>query len=117
MTDFSTVSDLLTAVSGKKVKFVDIISYIDDNYDFTPVSFKNGNKQNQLGENNGSAKVFAFAKLNQLNEAQTLDLFVEHYESVLNTPNGNDHDNIRNFMAHGWAGILMEKLPLTAKSI
>lgn len=117
MTDFSTVSDLLDAITAKTVKFTDIITFIDNNYNFTPIMFKNGDKQNQAGENNGSAKVFAFAQLNKLDKNQTLNLFVEHYESVINTPDGNDHDNIRNFMQHGWAGILMETNPLTAKNV
>jgi hypothetical protein len=71
--------------------------------------------QNEAGENQGSAKVFAFAIINNLSKEDTLLLFAEHYQSVLETPEGIDHQNIRQFMTQGWAGIQFEGVALTAK--
>lgn len=32
-------------------------------------------------------------------------MFCEHYQGVLNDPDGDAHANIRSFMKHGWDGI------------
>ena len=40
-----------------------------------------------------------------MREETTLKCFGRFYQDVLNTPEGNDHGNIRNFMKSGWAGI------------
>lgn len=92
-----------------KKSFQDTIEYIDTNYNFTPTTFKNGNQINKAGENNGSCKIFAFAKIHQLEKDQTLALFGSYYyDDVLKNPKGNDHQNIRNFMDFGWDGISFE---------
>ncbi|SHI83634.1 HopJ type III effector protein [Flavobacterium terrae] len=88
--------------------FQDVIAFIDENYHFTPTSFKNGNQYNEAGQNNGSCKVFSFAKLNNLSKEETLLLFCEHYQDVLKTPEATDHQNIRNFMQFGWDGIIFD---------
>lgn len=88
--------------------FQDVIAFIDENYHFTPISFKNGNQHNEAGQNNGSCKVFSFAKLNNLSKEETLLLFCEHYQDVLKTPQATDHQNIRNFMQFGWDGIIFD---------
>ena len=54
--------------------------------------------------------------LNKLDQEDTLTLFAEHYQSVLATPDGNDHQNIRNFMQTGWAGIEMPVNPLSSRN-
>ena len=95
--------------------FQDFIAYIDENYHFTPVAFKNGNHFNQAGENNGSCKVFAYAKQEQLSQKDTLELFGQYYQDVQNTPEGTDHQNIRNFMIFGWDGIQFERVALVKK--
>jgi len=59
--------------------------------------------------------VFAFAQLNGLSAADTLYLFAEHYQSVLDHPDATDHQNIRQFMANGWDGIAFEGQALVAK--
>jgi hypothetical protein len=66
-------------------------------------------------QNQGSAKVFAFAKLNGLSAEDTLWLFAEHYHSVLADPTGIDHQNIRQFIVHGWPGIEFKGEALVAK--
>lgn len=93
----------------KSISFQETISVIEANYTFTPTAFSNGNQINEAGENNGSCKIFAFAKLHQLNELQTLTCFGNYYfEDVLQNPQGTDHQNIRNFMEFGWEGIHFE---------
>lgn len=85
--------------------FSEIIGYIDENYMYKPSAFTNGNLVNESNENQGSAKVLYFARLHNLSDSDTLRLFAEHYESVLKDASGTSHQNIRNFMKHGWKGI------------
>ena len=107
--------DLLTQLAAGEAKFADVIAYIESRYTHTPTAFKNGKQNNAATENQGSAKVFSFAQLNGLDQAQTLSLFAEHYASVLATPEATDHQNIRQFMLNGWDGIAFEGQALTAK--
>ncbi|MDT0676374.1 HopJ type III effector protein [Autumnicola musiva] len=89
---------------------------IDKNYYFTPVAFKNGQIKNAAGENNGSCKIFYFAKRNNLNKEETLACFGEvYFEQVLKQPNGEGHQNIRNFMKSGWEGIHFKETALQPK--
>ena len=100
----------------EKIIFKDIITYIDENYDFAPTKFINGNTTNEANQNNGSCKVFSFAKQINLSKEQTLSLFGEFYrEDVLNNPNGTDHQNIRNFIESGWDGISFDGEALKKK--
>ena len=101
--------------SNPSTSFQEVIAYIDQNYDFTPTAFQNGNQHNKVAENNGSCKVFSFAKLHHLSKEETLLLFCEHYQSVLNTPEATDHQNIRNFMMFGWDGIAFQDQALKEK--
>ena len=99
---------LLENLKAKTISFVDVIAAIDSLYHHTPTAFKNGDVDNQANQNQGSAKVFSFAKLSQLSQQDTLLLFAEHYRAVINNVNGTDHQNIRQFMQHGWSGIEFE---------
>ena len=110
------VSALLVAIDNGQSAFADVIAFIEQHYHYTPVDFVNGDQHNQAGTNEGSAKVFGFALLNGLNQTDTLRLFAEHYKSVLATPDGNDHANIRNFMHYGWQGFSMPTNALKPKS-
>lgn len=107
--------DLLAQLHAGKANFADVIAYIDARYIHTPTAFSNGQQHNAATENQGSAKVLSFAKLNGLDHAQTLSLFAEHYAAVLATPEATDHQNIRQFMQQGWAGVQFEGEALTAK--
>lgn len=99
------------------IQFNDVISFIDNHYDFTPTLFKNGNIINEADQNNGSCRVFSFAKLNDLSEEETLFLFGDFYRNdVLRNPEGTDHQNIRNFIKFGWDGISFEGEALRKKS-
>ncbi len=103
--------------SPKSIAFADTIAAIDENYDFTPTQFRNGDLQNEAGQNNGSCKIFSFARINALTEEQTLHCFGSYYrEDVLKHPEGTDHKNIRNFMKTGWDGIAFEGNALSLKS-
>lgn len=98
------------------VTFVETIAVIEENYTFTPTAFQNGLQHNAAGENSGSCKLFAFAKLQQLTETETLACFGAYYsEEVLGDPSGTNHQNIRNFMKTGWSGIQFEGEALQLK--
>ncbi|CAM3427279.1 HopJ type III effector protein [Elizabethkingia occulta] len=102
--------------SPEAIEFNDVIAYVDSNYDFTPTEFRNGNTVNEAGQNNGSCKVFSFAKVNNLSKENTLNLFGAFYrEDVLKNPEGTDHQNIRNFIEFGWDGIAFEGEALKKK--
>ena len=102
--------------SPETIAFQEVIAFIDENYSFTPTRFTNGTAANEAGENNGSCKVFSFAKLKGLNEEETLALFGDFYRTdVLENPEGSDHQNIRNFMQYGWDGIAFEGQALAQK--
>lgn len=93
----------------ESVEFKQVIKVIQDNYQFTPQAFKNGDLYNQASENQGSCKIFSFAKQHNLSEQQTLHLFGDYYrQDVVLNPQGTDHQNIRNFMQTGWQGIQFE---------
>ncbi len=109
---------LLTLLAGLKensIKFSQVIEFIETYYQHQPIAFKNGDTYNEATQNQGSAKVFAFAQLNNLSAADTLYLFAEHYQAVLANPDGTDHQNIRQFIVHGWEGIVFEGEALISK--
>ncbi|WP_026981481.1 HopJ type III effector protein [Flavobacterium suncheonense] len=90
----------------ESVSFAEVIEYIDSNFTFTPTRFTNGETVNEANQNNGSCKIFYFAKMHSLSQEQTLQLFGEYYRiDVLQHPDRTDHQNIRNFMKFGWKGI------------
>jgi len=106
---------LVADLKREAIKFKDVIAFIDTHYQHQPAAFKNGDAYNDATQNQGSAKVFTFAQLNNLSEKETLLLFAEHYMAVLDTPAGTDHQNIRQFILHGWGGIAFEAQALIAK--
>lgn len=106
---------LLEKLQQGQAKFTDVLAFIDAAYQHTPTAFKNGLQHNAATENQGSAKVLSFAQLQGLDAAQTLSLFAEHYQAVLATPEGTDHQNIRQFMLNGWSGVEFAGTALTAK--
>lgn len=106
---------LLKKLKDNSILFKEVIEFIETYYQHQPTAFKNGDVRNEATQNQGSAKVFAFAKLNKLDKEDTLTLFAEHYRSVLQNPDGTDHQNIRQFMIHGWPGIIFEGQALLVK--
>lgn len=98
----------------ESAEFADLMQVIEDNYSYEPTAFDNGELHNEAGQNEGSCKLFAFAKIHGLDEKQTLNCFGIYYrDDVLNDPNGNDHGNIRQFMKTGWSGIKLSDQVLT----
>ncbi|OOV87485.1 HopJ type III effector protein [Oceanospirillum linum] len=112
MTLSNFLNKLATATGPE---FEETQQVITDLYHYTPAAFSNGDIRNEAGQNEGSCKIFAFAKDQQLSEESTLRCFGRFYQDVLNTPEGTDHGNIRNFMHHGWDGIHFESQALTPK--
>lgn len=97
----------------ESISFDDTMAVIAASYEFTPTAFANGQVRNEAGQNSGSCKLFAFASLNGLSQAQTLACFGAYYrDDVLKNPEGTDHQNIRNFMKTGWDGIRFDGTPL-----
>ncbi|TCC87310.1 HopJ type III effector protein [Pedobacter frigiditerrae] len=111
----SQLSTLLTDLKTNSITFNQVIAFIETYYQHQPTAFKNGDAYNEATQNQGSAKVFAFAQLHELSETDTLFLFAEHYQAVLASPEGADHQNIRQFMANGWEGILFDGDALVVK--
>ncbi|GAB6141289.1 HopJ type III effector protein [Methylosoma difficile] len=108
------------AKSLQPISFNETIAVIMDNYSYTPSEFSNGLGDSPLinaaGTNEGSCKIFAFAKLQGLDAQQTLNLFGDFYRlDVFNDPDGSGHQNIRNFMRFGWEGIHFASPALQAK--
>lgn len=88
------------------ISFSEVITHIDSHYESIPTRFLNGTTVNEAGQNNGSCKIFFFAKLQNLSPIETLILFGDYYrKDVLQNPDGTDHQNIRNFIKSGWGGI------------
>jgi hypothetical protein len=109
------LSTLIENLKENTHPFSRVIEFIETFYQHQPTAFKNGDTYNEATQNQGSAKVFAFAQLNNLSAEDTLYLFAEHYQSVLDNPNGADHQNIRQFMVHGWPGVVFEGQALLLK--
>ena len=98
------------------VEFDQVMAVIDAHYQYTPAAFTNGDLHNAAGDNAGSCKIFAFAQLNDLDQQATLACFGQYYRGdTLNNPDGNDHQNIRNFIKHSWPGIHFETAPLVSR--
>lgn len=111
-----TITELNQALQNGPVDFKAVMQVIDSSYEFTPTAFINGKTQNEANTNNGSCKLFSYAQLNKLDQQATLNAFGDFYTvDVLQNPNGEDHQNIRNFIEHGWDGIKFENQALKEK--
>ncbi len=101
-----TVNQLIADLRAGPVPFSETMAVIDAHYHFKPTGFQNGEQRNEAGTNNGSCKIFAFARLHDLPEQAALNAFGHFYtEEVLGDPDGSAHANIRQFMQHGWGGV------------
>ena len=117
-----SVDDLIQQIKNRPntVEFDQVMAVIDACYDYTESGFSNGvgddRVENSAGENAGSCRIFAFAKINGLNTSETLVCFGQYFrEDVIAHPEGSDHANIRTFMRHGWQGIRFDQSALLAK--
>ncbi|GGQ41100.1 MULTISPECIES: HopJ type III effector protein [Streptomyces] len=113
MTDLNS---LRASLASGEHEFADTLAFVTEHYAYEPQAFRNGEAENAAGENEGSCKTLGLALLEGLSDQEALQAFGEHYRSVLATPDGTDHGNIRNLMAHGLAGVSFAGQPLTRKS-
>ncbi len=103
--------------SPESIEFKDTIAMIEGNYYYTPGTFINDTLVNETGTNEGSCKIFFFARLHDLAAMQTLACFGKYYrEDVLLNPFSDSHKNIRNFMKTGWTGITFKNEILEKKN-
>jgi len=101
----------------ESIEFPDVVALINSLYLFIPTGFRNHDIYNEAGQNSGSCKLFAFARLHEFSEEQTLALFGAYYRAdVLRSPDGDSHPNIRQFMKTGWKGIEFDDVPLRARA-
>lgn len=117
-----TLNELLNLIDtqAESIRFEAVIDVINSCYHYTLTAFSNGLGEdrflNEAGSNEGSCRVFAFAKAQGLSQQQTLHCFGQYYHhDVLQNPEGNDHANIRNFMRYGWDGIVFHGVALTLR--
>lgn len=99
------------------IEFEQAIELIDQHYQYTPTSFRNGpDVANGAGTNEGSCKIFAFAQLETLSQNDTLACFGKFYrQDVLEHPTADNHGNIRAFIQYGWAGVEFDGVALVKK--
>jgi len=113
----STLTDFIAQLQSqeKTIEFEQVMQVIMENYHYQPTIFYNDKLVNEASTNEGSCKIFYFAKLNKLNQQQTLACFGRYYrDDVLANPQGNDHANIRHFIKTGWQGIKFNSAALFA---
>ncbi len=96
-------------------RFEQTLAYIHQHYDYSPTAFINGALPSKAGQNEGSCKLLGLAQLEGLSAEETLLAFGEHYQRVLNTPEGNDHGNIRALMVGGIEAVRFDSPPLVRK--
>ena len=104
----SSACDVFNAnleMSGDDLMFEEFIELCDAEYEDGLIEFKNGDIVNKPGENHGSAKVLSYAALADFDKEMTLKLWGQYYREVKANPDGDDHQNIRNFMKYGWDGV------------
>ncbi|MBS7691235.1 HopJ type III effector protein [Pseudomonas lalucatii] len=111
----SALTDFRARLRGEQFAFAETLAFIEAHYDYQPSAFRNGAVENAAGQNEGSCKTLGLALLEGLSLEETLLCFGEHYRSVLATPDGSDHGNIRALMDTGLAGVRFEREPLQRK--
>lgn len=110
------LNEFRAALRSEQHQFADTLAFIAAHYDYTPSAFRNGEQQNAAGQNEGSCKVLGLVLLEGLTDEEALRAFGEHYRSVLATPEGSDHGNIRALMTAGITGVTFEQMPLVRKA-
>ncbi|KAM3571270.1 hypothetical protein VYU27_006684 [Nannochloropsis oceanica] len=90
---------------GTGLKFEEVLQAMETYYEYTPKPFVNGDAFSPPGTNVGSCKLLSLGILHGLPPASLLALFGEHYRSVIQTPKGSDHINIRNLLSKGWRAV------------
>lgn len=110
-----TLTDFRAALLRDDFTFAETLAFIAENYDYQQQAFVNGETASDAGQNEGSCKLLGLALLEGLSADETLRAFGEHYRSVVATPQGTDHANIRNLQQFGLEGVKFAQLPLSRK--
>ena len=113
----SALNDFRAKLRSEHFTFAETLAFIAAHYDYQPSAFGNGQVANAAGQNEGSCKTLGLALLEDLSLEEALLCFGEHYRSVLATPDGNDHGNIRALMDTGLAGVRFEQPSLQRKAL
>lgn len=111
----TALTELRTRLQQDDFAFSETLAFVATHYDYQPSAFRNGDVDNAAGQNEGSCKTLGLALLEGLSQDEALRAFGEHYRSVLATPEGQDHGNIRALMVHGLSGVKFERQPLARK--
>ena len=64
------------------VELEDVLTVIDEYYEYAPVAFDNGTVHNEAGQNAGSCKLLAWALLHGLAKEEVLLAFGRHYRDL-----------------------------------
>lgn len=112
----TALNELRSRLQQDDYAFNETLAFVAEHYDYQPSAFRNGDVENAAGQNEGSCKTLGLALLEGLSTDEALRAFGEHYRSVLATPQGSDHGNIRALMAHGLEGVKFELQPLKRKA-
>ena len=112
----TALNELRSRLQQDDYAFSETLAFVAEHYDYQPSAFRNGDVENAAGQNEGSCKTLALALMEGLSRDEALRAFGEHYRSVLATPQGSDHGNIRALMAHGLEGVKFERQALTPKA-
>ncbi|HLA29554.1 MAG TPA: HopJ type III effector protein [Pseudomonas sp.] len=111
----SALSDFRAHLRNEHFTFAETLAFIAEHYDYQPSAFNNGPVENAAGQNEGSCKTLGLALLEELSLEETLLCFGEHYRSVLATPDGDDHGNIRALMDSGLGAVRFAAPALSRK--
>lgn len=113
----SALNEFRAKLHSDHFTFAETLAFIAEHYQYQPSAFSNGDVANAAGQNEGSCKTLGLALLEGLSLEETLRCFGEHYRSVLATPDGSDHGNIRALMNSGLAGVRFEQPSLQRNSL
>lgn len=111
----TALTDLRSRLQQDDFAFSETLAFVAEHYDYQPSAFRNGDVENAAGQNEGSCKTLGLALLEGFSQDEALRAFGEHYRSVVATPDGSDHGNIRALMTHGLEGVTFAQQPLKAK--
>ncbi|MAB98205.1 MAG: HopJ type III effector protein [Pseudomonadaceae bacterium] len=109
----TALNDFRARLQSDDFMFAETLQFIAEHYTYQPSAFTNGVVENAAGQNEGSCKTLGMAVLEKFTDEEALKCFGEHYRSVVATPDGSDHGNIRALMATGLAGVSFSQQSIT----
>lgn len=111
----SPLEDFRASLRDRRHRFSDTLAFIEGAYRYQPTAFANGEVRNAAGENEGSCRALGLATLEGFSLEEALLAFGEHYHSVLASPGGADHRNVRALLTTGLSAVRFERPPLSRK--